>query len=65
MKDVAKMKDVYSIAKDGEQRKEAILMQRAKSEVALVPSGQQVLGLPQVETKAKEEKKGFLGRKKE
>lgn len=65
MKDVAVMKDVYSICKDGEQRKEAILMQKAKTEVSVVPSGPQVLGLPEVQTKPKEEKKGWFRGKKE
>ena len=35
MEDIAQQEDKYFIAIDGEQRKEAILMQRAKTEVRL------------------------------
>jgi len=63
-KDVAEMEDHYLIALEGEQRKEAILMQRAKAEIRMAETG--VMQLPKVETKpveeAKPEKKGLFRR---
>ena len=60
---IADMEDVYFIAKDGEQRKEAILMTRAKVE----PQGSPLtVALPAINTKPeeqpKQEKKGFFHR---
>jgi len=63
MEDVAEMEDHYFIAEDGEQRKEAILMTKAKTEVRLPD---QPISIQKVETKPSEktEKKGFLRRGK-
>lgn len=63
-KDIAEMEDVYFISEDGEQRKEAILMQRARTQVQLAPQPVAVQ-VPEVKTKpeeAKPEKKGALRR---
>lgn len=54
MKKRPDMGDHYFIAKDGEQRKEAILLTRAKSEVRL---GSEPLSIPPVETKPQSDKK--------
>lgn len=62
-KDIAEMEDIYFIALDGEQRKEAILMQRAKAEIRMAETG--VMQIPKVETRPEEqkvEKKGILRR---
>ena len=59
--DVADMEDTYFISKDGEGRKEAILMQQARTQ-AQMPLA---IALPQVQTQPlKEEKKGFFSRGK-
>lgn len=57
LKKIAEQEDIYFISLEGEQRKEAILMQRAKAEI-LMPS--ETLKVPQVETKPQEQqqKKG-------
>ena len=63
-KDIAEMEDSYMISLDGEQRKEAILMARARTQVSLAPTPLAVQ-VPEVKTKpeeAKEEKKGFWRR---
>jgi len=64
MRDTANMQDHYFISKDGEQRKEAILLTRAKSEVRL--STGEPLTIPPVETKPPppEKKKHFWNRSK-
>lgn len=64
MKDVAEMEDHYFIAEDGEQRKEAILMTKAKTEVRLQD---QPISIQKVETKPKEEgkKKHFWSKEKQ
>ncbi len=63
-RDIAEMEDPYFISFEGEQRKEAILMQRAKTQMPIM--GQPLsVQLPEVETKPQEqkpEKKGFLRR---
>lgn len=66
-KDIADMEDHYFISLEGEQRKEAILMQRAKAEIRMAETG--VMQLPKVETKPpeeqqqpKQEKKGLFHR---
>ncbi len=57
---IADMEDVYFIAKDGEQRKEAILMTRAKVE----QTSPLTVQMPSINTKPEEppkpEKKGFF-----
>jgi len=63
--EIAKEEDIYFIPLEGEQRKEAILMQRARAEVTM--AGQPLtVQMPKVETKppeeAKPEKKGILHR---
>jgi hypothetical protein len=63
---IAKEEDVYFIPLEGEQRKEAILMQRARAEVTM--AGQPLtVQMPKVETKPpeeakREEKKGIFHR---
>jgi len=62
---IADMEDRYLISLEGEERKEAILMQRARAEVAM--AGQPLtIQMPKVETKpaeeAKQEKKGIFHR---
>lgn len=60
MKNVADMEDHYLISLDGEQRKEAILMTKAKTEVTVQ---EQPLTVQKVDTtKPAKEKKGILGR---
>jgi hypothetical protein len=63
--EIAKEEDIYFIALEGEQRKEAILMQRARAEVTM--AGQPLtVQMPKVETKppeeVKPEKKGIFHR---
>lgn len=61
---VADMEDHYLISKDGEQRREAIMMTKAKTEVRMLD---QPLTLQKVDTSKpleKEEKKGFWRRGK-
>jgi len=62
--DVADMEDTYLIAKDGEQRKEFILLKRNEPQPSLVSIG----GIPQVETKqqltAKPKKEHFWSKNK-
>ena len=62
MEDVANMEDHYYISLDGEQRKEAILMTKAKTELQVA----QPLAIQMPETKPlekpKEEKKGIFHR---
>lgn len=55
-KEIAEMEDTYYIAEDGEQRKEAILMQKVKSTLQVQAMGE-ALQLPKVETKPPEEPK--------
>jgi len=62
---IASEEDIYFIPLEGEQRKEAILMQRARAEVTM--AGQPLtVQMPKVETKppeeAKPEKKGISRR---
>jgi hypothetical protein len=64
-KQIATMEDIYFISLEGEQRREAILMQRAKAEIRMAETG--VMQVPRVETKPqeekpKEEKKGLFHR---
>jgi hypothetical protein len=63
--EIADMEDRYFLSLEGESRKEAILMQRARAEVAA--AGQPLtIQMPRVETKppeeAKQEKKGIFHR---
>jgi len=53
---IPEMEDTYYIAKDGEQRKEAIFMQRARSTVQLQGVNESLM-LPNIETKPPETKK--------
>jgi hypothetical protein len=53
-KDIADTEDTYFIAKDGEQRKEAILLRRTETQT---PSAVANISLPQVETQAPTPKK--------
>jgi len=61
---VADMDDTYLISLEGEQRKEAILMQRAKAVIEMPGASPAAMSIPKVETKptdqGKEEKKGLL-----
>jgi len=60
-KEIADLEDIYFISLEGEQRKEAILMQRAKTAITQPLA----LQMPQVETKPIEpeaKKKGILRR---
>ncbi len=68
MNDEAEQIDVYSIPFEGEQRKEAILMQKARS-VSEVSVQAPSMALPQVETnrslaqpQEQQQKKGFFRR---
>lgn len=63
-KEIAEMEDVYFISQDGEQRKEAILMQRARTQVQLAPQQPLAVQVPEVKTKPEEtkEKKGLFRR---
>lgn len=56
--DVAEMEDTYFIAKDGEQRKEAILLKREQQ--AQAPSAVAKVELPAVETAPPQQKKGGI-----
>ena len=61
--DVADEEDTYLIAKDGEQRKEAILLKR--TEASQMPQNTISIGnIPNVETRPEEPKKGFWHRGK-
>jgi len=55
-KEIAEMEDVYYIALDGEQRKEAILSQKARNTVN-VQGVEGALQIPKVETKPSEPQK--------
>lgn len=63
MDDVANWKEHLSITKDGEQRREEILMTKARTEIPSTITSQ-TISVPTVETKPPE-KKHFWSRKKE